>query len=100
MPLFCLTCIDKPRSLDLRMANREAHLAYVRAAGAAVKLGGPFVDAAGDLAGSMIVLEAADMAAAQAFSAADPYSKAGLFAQVDIREFRATAGSWPAATAT
>ena len=28
MPLFVLHCLDKPNSLDLRMATRQAHLAY------------------------------------------------------------------------
>ena len=30
MPLFVLTCIDKPDALQVRMGAREAHLAYVR----------------------------------------------------------------------
>jgi uncharacterized protein YciI len=31
LPLFVLTCLDKPNSLEVRMAAREAHIAYVRA---------------------------------------------------------------------
>ena len=94
MPLYTLTCIDKPGSLDLRMATREAHLAYVRnlGDGLSLKLGGPFLDEAGQMAGSLLVLEAPDRAAAQAFSAADPYARAGLFDSVEIREFRVTIG--------
>jgi len=34
------------------------------------------------------VLEAADLAAARAFAAADPYAKAGLFASVEVRPWR------------
>jgi uncharacterized protein YciI len=26
--LFCLICTDKPDALDLRLANRDAHLKY------------------------------------------------------------------------
>ena len=33
MALFALICHDKPNSLDLRMKNREAHLAYARESG-------------------------------------------------------------------
>jgi uncharacterized protein YciI len=99
MPLYCLTCIDKPKSLELRMANREAHLAHVRDARQAVKLGGPFIDTAGGMAGSMILLEAPDLAAAEAFSAADPYTRAGLFERVEIREFRANVGTYVAPAA-
>jgi uncharacterized protein YciI len=93
MPLFALFCVDKRESLPLRMANREAHLAYVRGVGERLKLAGPMLDEAGEMAGSILILEAADLAAARAFSAEDPYAKAGLFERVDITEFRPSIGS-------
>jgi len=92
MPLFVLTLIDKPKSLDLRMATREAHLAWVRGRLGELKLGGPFLDEAGDMAGSLMILDEPDLAAARAFNAEDPYTRAGLWAQVDIRPFRVTLG--------
>lgn len=92
MPHFVLTCIDKPESLALRMATREAHLAWVRGRIGELKLGGPFLDDKGDMAGSLMILEEPDLAAAQAFSAEDPYTKAGLWQSVDIRPFRVTLG--------
>jgi len=88
--LFVLTAIDKPGSLDLRMATREAHFAFVRETGV-VKLGGPFLDGNGKMAGSMIIFEAVDLAAAKAWHANDPYRKAGLFGHSDIRPWKATA---------
>lgn len=91
MPLFVLTCIDKPNALEQRMAAREAHLDYVRSSGIA-KLGGPFLDEQGGMAGSMLIIEAQDLAAAQAFSAADPYVTAGVFQSVDVRAFKVTLG--------
>lgn len=92
MPLFVLTCIDKARALDLRMATREAHLAWVGGRMDQMKLGGPFLDEAGDMAGSLMIVEAADLAAAQAFNAEDPYTRAGLWERVEIRPFRTTIG--------
>jgi uncharacterized protein YciI len=92
MPLFVLICIDKPNALETRAAAREAHLAYVRGT-AQVKLAGPFLDEAGAMAGSMLIIEADDLAAARAFSTADPYAVAGLFQSVDIRPFKVTLGS-------
>ena len=92
MPLFVLTCIDKPNSLDIRMAAREAHLAYVRGLSDVMKLGGPFLDDEGAMAGSLIIGEFPDRAAAEAFNANDPYTQAGLWESVDIRLFRATLG--------
>ena len=92
MPLFALFCVDKPNSLALRMATREAHLAYAGGFRDRLKLGGPMLDEAGEMAGSIIFLEAEDLAAARAFSAEDPYNKAGLFQRVDITAFRPTLG--------
>lgn len=94
MPLFALFCVDKPNALPLRMATREAHLAYVRGFADRMKLGGPMLSEAGEMAGSIIFLEADDIEAARAFSAADPYVQAGLFERVDITEFRATLGKF------
>lgn len=93
MAHFAITCIDKPGSLALRMATREAHFAYVRAHPGVIRLAGPFLDAAGEMTGSLLLIEAADIAAARAFSAADPYTLAGLFERVEIRPWRATVGA-------
>ncbi|HEY2069331.1 MAG TPA: YciI family protein [Rhizomicrobium sp.] len=87
--LFVLTATDKPNSLELRMATRPAHFEYAKETGA-IRLGGPFLDAKGDMAGSMIVIEAADMDGAKAWAAGDPYAKAGLFAAVEIRPWKVT----------
>jgi uncharacterized protein YciI len=93
MALFMLACFDKPDALELRMATREAHLAYVRDNAAAVKLAGPMLDQADGMAGSLFILDVADRAAALAFNAADPYQKAGLFERVETRGFKASIGS-------
>jgi uncharacterized protein len=87
---FVLTAIDKDNALQTRMGVREAHLAFVKETGA-VRLGGPFLDAKGDMAGSLIIFEAADMEAAKAWHASDPYMKAGLFQSSDIRPWKMTA---------
>ena len=95
MPLYVISWMDKPDSLQVRMGAREAHLAYAKTLGDKVKLGGPFLDEDGQMAGSLIIIEAADMAAAEAFSLADPYRKAGLFERVEIRPWKATFGELP-----
>ncbi len=88
MAYYALVCIDKPDSLDLRMANREAHLKYWGETGK-VKIGGPFTDDSGDrLEGSFLVIDVKDRAEAEALQAADPYQTAGLFAKVDIRAWK------------
>lgn len=92
MTIFALYCVDKPNSLELRMANREAHLAYVGGFRDQLRLAGPMLDEGGDMAGSIILLEMDTLAQAQAFAAGDPYNKAGLFERVDVTAFRPTLG--------
>jgi uncharacterized protein YciI len=89
---YVATCVDKPESLAIRLENRAAHLAYLNEKVAIVKLGGPFLDSAGQPCGSMLILECPDEAAARAFLAGDPYAKAGLFASVELRAFRPVVG--------
>jgi uncharacterized protein YciI len=87
MPLFALICTDKADHLPLRQANRDAHLAYLRGTGV-VSQAGPFLDAGGAMCGSLVVIDVADRAAAQAWAAGDPYAQAGLFAKVRIEEWK------------
>ena len=88
--LFVITAMDRENSLPLRMATRGAHFDYARESGA-VRLGGPFLDGKGEMIGSLIIIEAPDLAAAKDWQANDPYAKAGLFAQVEVRPWKATA---------
>lgn len=94
MALFVISCIDKPDSLPLRMATREAHLAYANGGQSMVnvKIGGPYLDQGGNMAGSLLIVEAADRVAVDEFAKNDPYVKAGLFETVDIRPYRITVG--------
>lgn len=88
--LFALTCIDKPDALQIRLDNRPAHLEFLNGSGKVV-FAGPFIE--GDKpVGSLLVIEAADRAGAEAFATADPYAQAGLFASVTIREWRKVIG--------
>ena len=94
MPLFILTCVDHPGSLARRMAAREAHLAYAGEHLSMIKVAGPLLDEAGDMAGSMFIIEAPDKAAVEAFSAADPYRLADVFERVEIWPWRITLGAF------
>jgi len=89
MPLFVVTAIDKENSLPLRLATREAHFAYAKETNV-IKIGGPFLSAKEEMAGSLIIFEAADLAAAKAWHASDPYVKAGLFAHSEVRPWKLT----------
>ncbi|MEX2165681.1 MAG: YciI family protein [Methyloceanibacter sp.] len=87
--LFALICTDKPNSLALRKANRPEHLAYLESLGDVLIFAGPFTEADGEtMNGSLIVVEATTLDAARAIIEGDPFARAGIFAEVDIRPWR------------
>ncbi len=88
---IALICIDNPASLNIRLENRAAHLAHIQASGV-VEMAGPFLDGDGQMTGSLIVLNVDGLQAATDWATADPYAKAGLFASVDIREWKKVIG--------
>jgi uncharacterized protein YciI len=88
---YALICRDKPGALAVRLANRDAHLAYAHETGAVV-FGGPMLSEAGEMTGSLVVIDVPDRAAAEAFAAADPYNKAGLFESVEIVAWKRVIG--------
>ena len=90
MPLFALICTDKADHEPLRKATRDAHLAYLNGTGC-VAMAGPFLDN-GTMTGSLVVIDVADRAAAQAWADKDPYALAGLFAKVRIEEWKKVIG--------
>jgi uncharacterized protein YciI len=91
--LFAAICMDKPGLAELRLATRPAHLAFLEQHGAHVRLGGAFLDNAGEKPiGSLLILDCADRAAAQALLDNDPYAKAGLFSSVELRPWRRAVG--------
>lgn len=85
--LFAFVCNDKPASLQLRMDTRPEHVAFLTKLNeeGTLKFAGPFLDTDGKPNGSLVVVEAQDADAAAAISAADPYARVGLFANVEIR---------------
>ena len=85
--LVAVICTDKEGALELRMANREAHLAYIGETGVVVQAG-PFLDAGGQMCGSLVILDIADVDAARAWAAEDPYARAGLFSDVRIEQWK------------
>ena len=84
--IFVIYCKDKPDSLQLRMDTRPTHVDYLTSLNTAgtLKFAGPLLGEDGKPFGSMIAVEAADKAAAEALAKNDPYAKAGLFASVEI----------------
>lgn len=91
--MFCVMCLDKPDSNELRLANRQAHLEYVVAQDY-VQVGGPLIGDDGEtMIGSMLLLNTDDRAKAEAFVDGDPYHKAGLFRQIEIHQWNHLLGA-------
>lgn len=80
---IALIAKDKPGALEVRKANRDAHVAYLKSSDL-VELAGPLLDDNGDMCGSIIILNTDDMATAQAWAAKDPYKLADLFQSVEL----------------
>lgn len=83
--LYALICTDKPGALEIRRESRPDHLAFLEGLGDRLKLAGPFLDEGGNPNGSLVIIEAESREAAQALAAQDPYARAGLFADVEVR---------------
>lgn len=84
--LVALKAQDKAGALQTRKDNRDAHLAYLKETGV-VSQAGPLLDDAGQMCGSLVILDVEDMAAAEAWAANDPYAKAGLFESVSLTQW-------------
>ncbi|WP_417523314.1 YciI family protein [Marinovum sp.] len=88
--LIALIARDKPGALQTRKDNRDAHLAYIKETGVVSQAGPLIVE--GEMAGSLVILDVADMAAAEAWAESDPYAKAGLFDSVELIEWKKVIG--------
>jgi uncharacterized protein YciI len=92
--LYIAVCYDKPDSHALRLANRGAHLDFLRANASEIKVCGPILaDDNETMIGSMLIVEGADRVAAEKVLAKDPYRTAGLFGSIDVRPWRWVIGS-------
>ncbi|MBD9374803.1 YciI family protein [Rhizobium sp. ARZ01] len=84
---FAFLCTDKPGALQVRLDTRPEHLAYLNKLNDEGKLAfaGPFLGDDGKPTGSLVVVKAETIEAARTLAEADPYAKAGLFADVEVK---------------
>ncbi len=86
--LYVIHCVDNKNHLAVRMENRPMHVEYLRSFGDKLFAAGPTLDDAGDMNGSVVILDLDDKAAAVDFAANDPYANVGLFSQVTINQWK------------
>jgi uncharacterized protein len=88
MPYAIITR-DKPNSLQLRNDTREPHLEYLSANQDKLLAAGAQTDDAGQGGyGGIIIVDTEDRAEAEAFIRNDPFTKAGLFAGIEVVRWR------------
>ncbi len=92
---FIIYTEDKPDSLHIRQANRDAHLAWLKSENAQVTLltAGPWLDDEGVMRGSMLIVEADSKYVVENWLEDDPYKKAGLPGNVMVKAFVWAIGS-------
>jgi uncharacterized protein YciI len=96
--LYIIYQEDRPDGAAVRAAHREAHFAYLEQHQDILVLGGALLAEDGATrTGSVLIINAPDLAAAEAFSRDEPFRKAGLFSAVKISRMRR--GQWNPAAA-
>lgn len=86
---FVVHCIDRPNASGLRQRTRTEHLEYMIAHEECIAFGGPLQSDDGSrVIGSLMVLTYDTREAVDAFLAAEPYTRAGLFAELKVSRLR------------
>lgn len=89
MAYFVVHALDKPGKAEVRSANRPAHRERLRNPDDSVRVhvGGPLLDDAEMMIGTMLIIEAVDRVSVESFVSGDPYVKAGIYETVQIHSF-------------
>jgi uncharacterized protein YciI len=87
--LWAISCVDNPNTAVLREKHIQPHRTYLDDRKNILVLGGAtLTDDGSQATGSMFIVNARDRAEAKAFSDADPFTQAGIFASVSITRVR------------
>jgi len=89
--MFVFKGRDRADAGALRAETRQAHIEHLQSIGDAFVFGGPLLsDDEERMIGSLLVMDVADRAAAEAIIAADPYNKVGLFDTTSLERIKVT----------
>lgn len=88
MPHFIIHCLDTPGALPQRLQHYDDHKAYLASASVNILVSGPLTSDDGQtMIGSFFLIEAPAKADAEAFNAADPFRRAGIWGEIRIHAF-------------
>ena len=79
MPLYAFIAKDKANGQEHRLAVRPTHLKHLESLGNRVVFAGAFQTEASQPTGSLVVIEAPDLADATATFESDPFVREGVF---------------------
>lgn len=85
---YVIHCLDHDGAVEKRLANYEAHKAYLAASPIQTVISGPLLaDDNETMIGSCFVVEADSLTDVEAFNREDPFAKIDLWKTVSIRPF-------------
>jgi uncharacterized protein YciI len=87
--MYAIVCFDRPDSAALRDQHRAAHQEFLKKHAEKIVFGGPLKNTPeGASTGALIVVGCATRQDAEAFIAADPFYKSGVYESVAVRAFK------------
>lgn len=85
---FTIYCLDIPESASLRARHVEEHKAYLSNAPFKILISGPLLEEdRTTINGSCFIVEAESKQQVMDFNRNDPFTKAGIWSHVEIRDF-------------
>jgi len=88
---YIIRSFDKADGLDIRLANRDKHVEYVKSQSVKLLLAGPLMDEeTNNPIGTLLIVEADNRDAVENYAENDPYNKAGLFSESKITAINIT----------
>jgi uncharacterized protein YciI len=94
--IYTFILLDKPGAGELRQRVRPEHKAYLAAVADRIAFAGPFTSDDGQtMVGSLLAIDFDSRESAQAWLAAQPFTRAGLYASSSIHAF---SNLWPQKT--
>jgi uncharacterized protein len=87
--LWAIYCVDKADTAALRERHMRPHREYLdRQSSILVLAGATLTDDGVAASGSLFIINATTRAEAEAFSASDPFTQAGIFSRITITRMR------------
>jgi uncharacterized protein len=91
--IYVFTLMDRPGSAELRQRVRPEHKAYLGAVAGRIAFAGPLThDDGTTMIGSLLGIDFESREAAHAWLAAEPFTRAGLYASTSVQAF---VNLWP-----